>query len=82
MKEPTKYKAICCDTPMYDMGIWPVTVDMLDWSKWDESGQKIVHELGEGTCYANRYHCKVCNRFIGIAWHQAPTTTLELSLTT
>lgn len=71
MKEQIDYKAICCDKLMTNMGLWPVMAHLAI-SEEQEDGSTIMDIGDEHYVYANRYHCSECNRYIGIAQHQAP----------
>ena len=82
MKEQTDYKAICCDEPMRDMGMWPRTCTIgkrtdIESPPGALPGSYEIDAGDEGDVYCHCFHCLKCNRFIGIAWHQEPRERLR-----
>ena len=71
MKDQTNYEAMCCNKPMRNMGMWPV-MGHLGICDPQSDGSINIDIGGEHYIYCHRFHCLECQRYIGIAQHQAP----------
>ncbi len=71
MIEQTDYVAMCCEQPMRNMGIWQAKATLVKWIEHEDGS--MTKDVGDDhDVYAHRFHCQKCNRYIGLAWHQAP----------
>jgi hypothetical protein len=71
MKDQCDYRPVCCDKPMFNMGMWPKQ-GHLGINEPQENGSVNIGVGEEHYVFCHSFHCRECGRYIGLAWHQAP----------